>query len=248
MVDAPALVDEDWRREQAGESRFDGLPQDLHFLKHMRMQHTPDAPLILLSHIPLYRFPNSSCGPLRERGSIPAVRGNGYQTQLSLETSRMLLEEFRPSLIFSGDDHDYCEYTHTFGGEHVPEVTVKSLSIAMGIRQPGFQLLSLSSEARTHAYRHCSVPAQLRIYSWVYGPLAFATIVLAAVRAARPPAPSRHQKRDSIELPAYHAPVSRPPSALPRKRSYLRRLMEDIWAIGWPPLVVYAIVAVTASR
>jgi hypothetical protein len=119
MVDAPALVDEDWRREQAGESRFDGLPQDLHFLKHMRMQHTPgtrsfhphtddffniillpDAPLILLSHIPLYRFPNSSCGPLRERGSIPAVRGNGYQTQLSLETSRMLLEEFRPSLIF----------------------------------------------------------------------------------------------------------------------------------------------------
>jgi hypothetical protein len=119
MVDAPALVDEAWRREQEGESHLDGLPQDLHYLKHMRMQHTPgarssrlhtggflfisllpDAPLILLSHIPLYRFPNSSCGPLRERGSIPAVRGNGYQTQLSLETSRMLLEEFRPSLIF----------------------------------------------------------------------------------------------------------------------------------------------------
>jgi hypothetical protein len=148
----------------------------------------------------------------------------------------------------SGDDHDYCEYTHTFSGEHVPEVTLKSLSIAMGIHQPGFQLLSLSSEARTHAHRHCSVPAQLRIYSWVYGPLAFATVLLAAVRAARPSALSRHQKRDSLELPAYHAPVSRSPPTLPRKRSYLRRLMEDIWAIGWPPLVVYAIVAVTASR
>src|SRR6266404_5519059 len=59
-----------------------------------------DAPLILLSHIPLYRSPNASCGPLREKGSIPAVRGNGYQTQLSPETSRLLLEEFRPSLIF----------------------------------------------------------------------------------------------------------------------------------------------------
>lgn len=120
MVDAAALVDEDWRREQAGESRIDSLPQDLNYLKHLRMQHAPgtrsshlhtdssfliislrpDAPLILLSHIPLYRLPNSSCGPLRERGSIPAVRGNGYQTQLSLETSRLLLEEFRPSLIF----------------------------------------------------------------------------------------------------------------------------------------------------
>lgn len=118
----------------------------------------------------------------------------------------------------------------------------------MGVRQPGFQLLTLSSETRTHAYQHCSVPAQLRIYSWVYAPLFFATIVLVAVRGAKPSAPSRHQKRESLELPAYHAPASRPPSALPRKLGYLRRLMEDIWAIGWPPLVVYVIVAVTVFR
>ena len=39
MVDAPSLVDEDWRRERAGESRIGGLPQDLNFLKHLRMQH-----------------------------------------------------------------------------------------------------------------------------------------------------------------------------------------------------------------
>ncbi|KAH9176291.1 Metallo-dependent phosphatase-like protein [Lactarius sanguifluus] len=249
MVDAPALVDQDWLREQAGESRIDGLPQDLNYLKHLRMQHTPDAPLILLSHIPLYRS-NSSCGPLRERGSIPVVRGNGYQTQLSPETSRLLLEEFRPSLIFSGDDHDYCEYTHDFAGEHVPEVTVKSLSIAMGIRQPGFQLLSLSGEARTRAHRPCTLPDQLRIYCWVYVPLIFATIVLAAVRAATAPAPSHHWKRDSnysLELPAYRAPVSRPLPAPPRKQRYLRRLVEDVWAIAWPPLAVYVVIAVTVS-
>ncbi len=41
MVDAPALVDEDWRRHQAGESRSDRLPQDLNSLKHLRMQHAP---------------------------------------------------------------------------------------------------------------------------------------------------------------------------------------------------------------
>ena len=118
MVDAPSLVD--WRRGQAGESRIDGLPQDLNFVKHLSMQHRagtrsspfshqsvlfiyilrPDAPLILFSHIPLYRSPDSSCGSLRERGSIPDVRGDGYQTQLSLETSQLLLKEFRPSLIF----------------------------------------------------------------------------------------------------------------------------------------------------
>ncbi|KAI9442239.1 Metallo-dependent phosphatase-like protein [Lactarius indigo] len=228
---------------------IDGLPQDLNFLKHLRMQHAPDAPLILLSHIPLYRSSNSSCGPLRERGSIPAVRGNGYQTQLSPETSKLLLEEFRPSLIFSpnsGDDHDYCEYTHAFAGEHIPEVTVKSLSIAMGIRQPGFQLLSLSSEARTHAHRPCPLPDQLRIYCWVYAPLIFATIVLVAVRAATTAAPSHHRKRSesrTLELPAYRAPVSRPP-APPRKRRYLRRVVEDLWAIAWPPLAVYAAIAV----
>ena len=39
MVDSPALVDEDWRREQAGENRIDRLPQDLNFIKHLRMQH-----------------------------------------------------------------------------------------------------------------------------------------------------------------------------------------------------------------
>lgn len=150
----------------------------------------------------------------------------------------------------SGDDHDYCEYIHTFAGEHVPEVTVKSLSIAMGIRQPGFQLLSLSSEARTHAHRPCSVPDQLHIYSWVYAPLIFATIVLVAVRAATAAAPSHHRKRSassSLELPAYRAPVSRPPPAPPRKRRYLQRVMEDMWAIAWPPLAAYAVVAVTVS-
>jgi hypothetical protein len=149
----------------------------------------------------------------------------------------------------SGDDHDYCEYTHAFAGEHIPEVTVKSLSIAMGIRQPGFQLLSLSSEEHTHAHRHCSVPDQFRIYFWVYAPLIFATIVLAAVRTVTPSVSSRHQKHnsESVELPAYRTPVSRSSPALPRKK-YPRRIIEDIWAIGWPPLIVYAIIAVTASR
>lgn len=120
MVDAPALVEEDLRRESAGEDR-NSLPIDLAYLRHMRTEHAAsehleplpyfldcddqshlrkDARLILFTHIPLYRFPGSNCGPLREKGSIPAVRGDGYQTLLSPETSQLLLNELGPTLIF----------------------------------------------------------------------------------------------------------------------------------------------------
>ncbi|KAI0256084.1 Metallo-dependent phosphatase-like protein [Lactifluus subvellereus] len=243
MVDAPALADEDWRRESAGENRTRGLPQDLMHIQQTRAGQEFDTPLILFSHIPLYRPPDSDCGPLREKGSIPAVRGRGYQTVLSPETSHLLLTSFRPTLIFSGDDHDYCEYTHTFLEGPIPEVTVKSPSLAMGIRQPGFQLLSLF-EARASAYRPCALPDQLHAYCWVYAPLVLASIVLVAVRAAAT-APSRYQKhgaRRSFELPAYYTP-SKPPPAPSRRRSYGLRVAEDVWVIAWPPLAVYAIIA-----
>ena len=39
MVDAPGLVEEDWRRESAGSGRGDGLPMDLAYLRHMRTEH-----------------------------------------------------------------------------------------------------------------------------------------------------------------------------------------------------------------
>jgi hypothetical protein len=39
MIDAPALVDEDLRRERAGErGGANGLPQDLEYLQHMRAE------------------------------------------------------------------------------------------------------------------------------------------------------------------------------------------------------------------
>jgi hypothetical protein len=219
--------------------------------------------LILFTHIPLYRSPDSSCGPLREKGVIPAVRGEGYQTLFTPETSQLLLNELHPTLIFrylnppfspttfvlltntdSGDDHDYCEYIHSSHERRIPEVTIKSLSMAMGIRQPGFQLLSLSSEARTNAHQSCLLPDQLRIYCWVYAPLVLATIVLVALRALIT-APSRshtHTPKLSRDLLPYRA--SRP--VPPRKRSYLLRVAEDIWAVTWPPLVVYMVTALMA--
>jgi hypothetical protein len=57
-------------------------------------------PLILFTHIPLYRPSDSNCGPLREKGIIPFVHGEGYQTLLNPETSQLLLDELQPTLIF----------------------------------------------------------------------------------------------------------------------------------------------------
>ncbi|KAH9961335.1 Metallo-dependent phosphatase-like protein [Russula dissimulans] len=244
LVDAPALVDEDLRREQAGENRTAGLPQDLVYLRHIRAQHqhAADAPLILLTHIPLFRE-SSSCGPLREKGSLPAVRGLGYQTQYTPETSELLFNELEPTLIFSGDDHDHCEYTHIVNDRRIPEVTVKSLSIAMGIRQPGFQLLSLSSESRTSAYELCLMPDQLRVYCWMYVPLVLATVVLVAMRAMR----SHHQtccEEHALELPEYSALPQKPSPVPPPVRSYPLRLAEELWAIAYPPLAVHVIINV----
>ena len=60
----------------------------------------------------------------------------------------------------------------------IPEVTVKSFSMAMGVRRPGYQLLSLvpphlarAGQSQSLAHRPCLLPDQLDIYLSVYIPL-----------------------------------------------------------------------------
>jgi hypothetical protein len=125
-------------------------------------------------------------------------------------------------------------------------VTVKSLSIAMGVRRPGFQLLSLFEDARISAYRPCALPDQLHAYIWVYIPLVFVSILLVAIRAAVTPPyhkklGARHAR--SLTLPTHYA-ISKPLLALSHRQRYSLRVAEDIWDVAWPPLAVYAIIAV----
>ncbi|KAF7790395.1 hypothetical protein EIP86_001350 [Pleurotus ostreatoroseus] len=165
-------------------------------------------PTVLLTHIPLARFNADACGPHREKGAIRAGTGYGYQNTLSAQASQFLLHSIRPSIIFSGDDHDYCEYDHPLPpsdaiplAEHasVREVTVKSFSMAMGVRRPGFQLLSLSPTAvptlsgssttakagtRTLDDALCLLPDQLGIYLSVYVPLLAISLVSLLVSNA----------------------------------------------------------------
>lgn len=149
-------------------------------------------PVVLLSHIPLSRPPNANCGPLREKGTIRKGRGVGYQNLLEEDTTEFILGTLAPAIVFSGDDHDYCNYAHIFKAfrghskqEYAArEVTIKSFSMAMGIRRPGFQLLSLPSliaQSQTGMLdRPCNLPDQIGLYTWMYIPAVLICIGIIA--------------------------------------------------------------------
>ncbi|ETS80974.1 hypothetical protein PFICI_05976 [Pestalotiopsis fici W106-1] len=175
----------------------------------------PDFPTVLLSHVPLWRDPGTPCGPMRERwpptkppkGQTTPVNpdhrnalhsvGHGYQYQnaLSQEDSVRLVQSVGNVVqAFSGDDHDYCDIVHGNLPGSVPEITVKSFSMAMGVKIPGFQMVSLYNPidengesllaegiptVQTHL---CLLPKQLSTFT-TYIALAITTLFVLAVRA-----------------------------------------------------------------
>lgn len=107
-------------------------------------------PRILLSHVPFYRDPETlTCGPLREKKKFWVIAGYQYQLVLTPEVLNQLLNQISPDLIFSGDDHDYCDVQHP---DSAREITVKSISMAMGIQRPAVQLLSFGMTGETLDY------------------------------------------------------------------------------------------------
>ncbi|KAL5346229.1 hypothetical protein ACLOAV_008497 [Pseudogymnoascus australis] len=132
-------------------------------------ENSNDFPTVLLTHVPLYREPGTPCGPQREhwppatppkgqlgpvvpdhRNAIAVSRGYQYQNVLSQTDSARLLKTIgNVQHVFSGDDHDYCELVHDEVNSGVGiigrarEITVKSMSWCMGVRQPGFLMASL---------------------------------------------------------------------------------------------------------
>lgn len=107
-------------------------------------------PRILLSHVPLNRDPDlQTCGPFRESSKFHLSSGYQYKLTLEPELSNELLNKIKPELIFSGDDHDYCDMLHNeINDDHSfnpREITVKSISMAMGIKYPAVQLLTFQN-------------------------------------------------------------------------------------------------------
>jgi ethanolamine phosphate phosphodiesterase len=215
----------------------------------------PQLPVILLSHVPLYREPDTDCGPLRERGrAISVSAGYQYQNVLTRSISNNLVksvsEAGRLVQVFSGDDHDYCEMSHRYnigapeqpandaqrqtpGLANVPEITVKSFSWAMGVRKPGFLLVSLwnpvdefgtsmtrpkTETGQTHL---CLLPDQLGIFIDYVRLLAMTllTMVVWSVYVVlRYPHPAGEEDEDAVS--EKESPMSQQlKSMLPRFRA-----------------------------
>lgn len=92
----------------------------------------------------------------------------------------------------SGDDHDSCIVEHPFSSPaslltSVRETTVKAFSMAMGIRTPGYHLLTTwpSSDLAapsTFTQVNCTLPDQIGIWLHVYLPLLALVVSILAAR------------------------------------------------------------------
>ncbi|GAA5910115.1 hypothetical protein JCM6882_006520 [Rhodosporidiobolus microsporus] len=187
-VDAMALLEgEFWEGEGGQYGRMRA------WLEQMG-QDSSSTPTILLTHIPLFRPEGTFCGRTREsRRPLHQGAGKNYQNELGERETGWLVEKVRPTVVYSGDDHDACVIRHPFkspldGITPVVETTVKAFSMAMGVSRPGYSLLSLyaplpsssssSSEpdsdapvSYTYTQTSCLLPSQLSIYLHVYLPL-----------------------------------------------------------------------------
>ena len=206
-----------------------------------------DFPSVVLSHIPFFRPPGTPCGPLRERfppsktskngealeqddrNAIPYQAGKQYQNVLTAPVTNEIVDLVSGiSHVFSGDDHDYCdilhrEFTSKNGG--IREITVKSISWAMGVRRPGFLLASLwnpvdangrarGSDAAKHGTLQthlCLLPDQLSIFI-NYGLLVMFTTMILLLHAVRT-ADGRQSPRRNRSESQHLLPMSRSQSS-----------------------------------
>lgn len=193
-------------------------------------------PTILLSHVPLYRDAGTPCGPLREhwppsknadgtpmekddRNALSISRGYQYQNVISADLTKDITTKIGDiQYAFSGDDHDYCEVVHRrypSGGGGIREYTEKSISWAMGVRKPGFSVLSLynpidvngkpihTSAEETLQHHLCLMPDQLGIFIKYILLLIFtlSCLLLRAGHMATNPQKSQFAGPDSPLLP-----------------------------------------------
>ncbi|KAF9132791.1 hypothetical protein BGW39_011275 [Mortierella sp. 14UC] len=134
VLDTPALSSEVPSIREESQQFLDQIKQE-----------QPSLPRILFTHVPLHRLDTTSCGKSRETDqSIKDRSGEQFQNMVNIPLSREILEGIQPDMVFSGDDHDWCEIAHpTIGGNLVPEVTLRTFSFAQGIKQPAFMMMSL---------------------------------------------------------------------------------------------------------
>ena len=118
------------------------------------------------------------------------------------ESYSRLFVRLSPSFFLSltvamrrGDDHDSCIIEHPFSSPTsllttIREVTVKAFSMAMGVRKPGYHLLSLYPQSPTlppsapakYTQTNCVLPDQIGIWLNVYLPTFIGLLLALLVR------------------------------------------------------------------
>ena len=144
------------------------------------------------------------------------------------------------SLSNSADDRDYCEYVHVHQDVDdatnplgpIREVTVKSFSMSVHIRRPGFQLLSLvdpsklaNPHSKSFADAPCLLPDQYRIYTSFYAPsilITFLILVLLNLSKSR-----FRGLRKNLSLA--------PPTTRSSSGRASPNVDSGLWGATWPP-------------
>ncbi|CAN6626564.1 cell division control protein 1 [Trichomonascus vanleenenianus] len=214
---------------------------------------------ILLTHVPLYRPKGTSCGPLRESGeALRYIRGYQYETMVTPKLTQELLRRVKPIAIFSGDDHDACEVEHRYpadDGECIAqEYIVKSASMAMGIRHPAIELVTLDNgdgkgdkkgDSRSYHASICYLPDPFYAFA-LYFVAAVSTGMLLGAFAVYPGLVPRVLARS--DHPGTHSflPVKRDDalgddssSEVNRGRLLLKGLVKDGAKVAIAPALFY---------
>lgn len=125
---------------------------------------TQSEPALLFEHIPMnsplrYQEPCDAGKGRKKDYFIRHGQGVGYENILNDDIADLLLNNVNPSLVMTGDAHDYCETRLKRG---ILDMTVPSFSWMEGTFHHGYMLVSVvQGEIHTQL---CWQPQQLQIY------------------------------------------------------------------------------------
>ncbi|KAJ2663357.1 hypothetical protein IW148_002487 [Coemansia sp. RSA 1199] len=144
--------------------------ETIDWLQTERTEMQTIKPRILFTHVPMWRPPNTYCGPLRQTTpEILSRSGYQFRDQLFKNTTELLLDAIQPNAVFSGDDHDTCTISHVVPSTQqlVTEYTIGAFGWASGVPIASYALLTLypqPSDNTTFVVQNCYLPFQLGIY------------------------------------------------------------------------------------
>lgn len=167
------------------------LPEEL--MAGKRSNSTDLPPGISYAPSPsVHRLRNS-----REKIVPGSDEAGTYENLVGPQWSRFILEKARPSVIFTGDDHDVCHNLHgksqssTAHQWSTPELTVPAMSLTSGVSRPGYARLAIwpqpppvggTAQQTRIEYAACDLPDQVHTWAISYPVLVLTAFIGLLVR------------------------------------------------------------------